>query len=65
MIDTSRAAIERWLLLDDCRLPPRVFTIIHALLDEVDRRDEQLRQCDAGRAPGALVDRDADRGDSP
>ena len=42
-MDMNRQAIETWLLLDNCRLPPRVFTIIDALLDVIERQDEELR----------------------
>ena len=42
MMNTGREAIETWLLLDGCQLPPRVFAIIEALLDVIERQDQQL-----------------------
>lgn len=41
-MDTSRGAIEQWLLLDGCRLPPRVFVIIDELLKVIERQDQVL-----------------------
>ena len=41
-MDTSRLAIETWLLLDDCRLPPRVFVIIDELLKVIEQQDQLL-----------------------
>jgi hypothetical protein len=48
-LDTRREAIETWLLLDGCRLPPRVFTIIDQLLDVIERQDRLLLQYRAGQ----------------
>ena len=41
-MDTSRLAIETWLLLDDCRLPPQVFVIIDELLKVIGPQDQLL-----------------------
>jgi len=41
-MDTSRKAIETWLLLDGCRLPPRVFAIIDELLEVIERQERVL-----------------------
>ena len=48
-LDTSREAIETWLLLDGCRLPPRVFAIIDHLLDVIERQDHLLMQYRVGQ----------------
>ena len=41
-MDTSRSAIEQWLLLDGCRMPPRVFAIIDELLTVIERQEQVL-----------------------
>jgi len=38
----SRQGIETWLLLDECRLPPRVFIIIDELLQVIEQQDQIL-----------------------
>jgi hypothetical protein len=44
-MDTSLLVIQTWLLLDDCRLPPRVFVIINELLKVIEQQDQILATC--------------------
>ncbi len=59
-MDADRATIERWLLLDGCRLPPRVFAIIDDLLAVTDRQEWMLTHYRAALQSDLVSEHDLD-----